>query len=73
MDLEKCSIVVSQMSKLFILTTFATLHFLQVRIGFFSKTVRPRNIKFGVNNHLSIIILHKDVLYDERIRKKIAL
>ena len=72
-DSEKYSIAVSQMSKLFIRTICATLNFLQVGISFFSNTVRPINMKLGFSILFSIIIVYKNVLDDERIRKNIAL
>ena len=58
------------MLKLFITTILATLNFLQVRIGFFSKTVWPGKITFGVNNQFFIIMLQKNLLDYERIQKK---
>ena len=45
---------------------------LKVRIAFFSNTVVPRNMKFGLNIHFSVYFI-KTILDDERIRKNIAL
>ena len=60
------------MSNLFITTIFAKLNFLQVRIGFFSNTVRPRNMKFCAEIS-TFLYTYKNVLDNERIRKNIAL
>ena len=53
--MEKYSNVVYQISMLFI--TILVTEFLQVRIGIFSNTVHPRNMKFGLNIHFSIYFI----------------
>ena len=53
------------MWNLFILTRFIRLTFSH---EFFSISVRPRNVKFGLNFHF-LNILHKIVLYNQMICK----
>ena len=50
-------ICLSQISNSSVTNRFVALIFFKVRIGFFSNTVRPRAMKFGLNLHCFIYFI----------------